>query len=63
MKIAVGTLREPKVEAVKEAFEVFKSLLLRDDEAVEYLAYDVSSAAPSMPASLRELMQGAQSRA
>ena len=51
------------MEAVKEAFEVFKSLLLRDDEAVEYLAYDVSSDAPPMPVSIRELMQGAQSRA
>ncbi|MBI4456176.1 MAG: DUF84 family protein [Acidobacteria bacterium] len=63
MKIAIGTLRELKVEAVREAFELFKSQLLRDDEVAEYLPYDVSSSAPRMPTSMKELMEGAQSRA
>ena len=63
MKVAIGTLREPKVEAVKEAFELFKSLLARHDEVVEYIPYDVSAEGPRMPTSTRELMEGAQSRA
>ena len=63
MKIAIGTLREPKVEAVKEAFELFRSQLARDDETIEYLPFDVSSESPRMPASTKELMDGAQTRA
>ena len=63
MKIAIGTLREPKVEAVREAFEVFRSQLMGDDEVVEYLPFDVSSGTPLMPVSMKELMEGAQGRA
>ena len=63
MKIAIGTLREPKIEAVKEAFELFKSLLVRHDEVIQYLQYDVSTEAVRMPVSTKELMDGAQGRA
>ncbi len=63
MKIAIGTLREPKIEAVKEAFELFRSQLARDDEVIEYLSYDAGGSAPHMPTSIKELMEGAQNRA
>jgi non-canonical (house-cleaning) NTP pyrophosphatase len=62
MKIAIGTLREPKVEAVKEAFELVKSQLISQDEAIEYLPFDAGGSSPHMPTSIKELMEGAQNR-
>jgi len=62
MRIAIGTLREPKIEAVKEAVEVFRSQLVSGDETIEYLAYDAGGSAPRMPLSVKELMDGALGR-
>ena len=64
MRIAIGSTREPKVEAVKEAWEVFGSKVLDDpEESVKFLSYDVTGTGPSMPLSIEDLMKGAQSRA
>lgn len=62
MKIAIGTTREPKVDAVKEAFDVFRSRIVAKDEEVQFVAYNVQSPVAGMPLSLKELMQGAQGR-
>lgn len=63
MRIAVGSTREPKVEAVKEAWQVFGSQILDDpEEAVRFLTYDVGPTGPAMPLSVQDLMKGAQSR-
>lgn len=63
MRIAVGSTREPKVEAVKEAWKVFAPKLLTDsDEKVTFLNYDVSTAAPRMPLTVQDLMKGASAR-
>lgn len=64
MKIAIGSTREPKVEAVKEAWDVFGSKILDDpDESVRFLSYDIAKNGPDMPLSIGELMQGAKARA
>ena len=64
MKIAIGSARGPKVEAVKEAWKVFGSKLLDDpDESIKFLSYDVSGAGPGMPLSVEDLMKGAEGRA
>lgn len=63
MKIAIGSAREPKVEAVKEAWQVFGARIVDDpEEPVKFLSYNVASAAPEMPLSIKDLMKGAQSR-
>lgn len=63
MRIAVGSTRGPKVEAVQEAWSIFSKQILRDpDESVDFLSYDVQTSGPAMPLSLAELMGGAQNR-
>lgn len=58
MKVAVGSTRPTKVEAVKEAWQVFGAQLLKDpDEPVEFLAYDVAGEGPAVPVSLPDLMK------
>ncbi len=64
MRIAVGSTRGPKVEAVQEAWSVFSKQILRDpDEPVDFVNYDVDTGGPAMPLSLGDLMKGAQGRA
>jgi inosine/xanthosine triphosphatase len=64
MKIAIGSTREPKVGAVREAWEVFGPMLLEDlDEETTFPSYDVSNGGPKMPLSVAELMDGAKNRA
>ena len=64
MRIAIGSTREPKVGAVKEAWKVFGSRLLDDpEESVKFLSYDISATGPSMPLSVEDLMKGAEGRA
>ena len=63
MRVAIGSTRVPKVEAVKEAWEVFASKILEDkDEDVTFLSYDVSNGAPAMPLSVADLMGGSRGR-
>ncbi|MGH9339159.1 MAG: DUF84 family protein [Acidobacteriota bacterium] len=62
MKIAIGSTRDPKIEAVKEAWKLFAPRLLPDpEESVEFASYDVSQAI-KMPLSTKELMAGACGR-
>ena len=63
MKIAIGSTREPKVAAVKEAWEVFGPKLLDDlDEKTTFADYDVSNGVSRMPLNVAELMDGARNR-
>ncbi len=63
MKIAIGSTRAPKVEAVKEAWGIFSKQLLPDDaEQATFVTYDVAVDGPAMPISLDQLMKGARSR-
>ena len=64
MKIAIGSTRDPKVEAVKEAWKVFATKILSDpEEEAIFCSYDLSNGAPGMPLSVTDLMNGARNRA
>ncbi len=64
MKIAIGSTRDPKVEAVKEAWKVFATKILSDpEEEATFFSYDLSNGAPGMPLSVTDLMNGARNRA
>ena len=64
MRIAIGSTREPKVEAVREAWQVFAAKILNDpEEEATFSGYDVSNGSPSMPLTVSDLMNGARSRA
>ena len=64
MKIVIGSTREPKVKAVKEAWEVFGPKLLDDlKEKTTFPSYDVSNGVPKMRLKLAGLMDGARNRA
>ncbi len=64
MKIAIGSTREPKVEAVKEAWQVFAAKILSDpEEKSSFYSYDLSNGSPHMPLSVSDLMEGARGRA
>jgi len=64
MKIAIGSTRGPKVEAVKEAWQVFSAKILTDsEEEASFYSYDLSNGGPRMPLSVSELMKGACGRA
>lgn len=63
MRIAVASTREPKVEAVKEAWQIFGAKILDDpNEEVSFLSFDVGKAGPEMPLTVQDLMKGAQNR-
>ena len=64
MKIAIGSTRGPKVDAVKEAWQVFSARILSDpEEETSFHSYDLSNGAPRMPLSVSDLMKGARGRA
>ena len=64
MRIAIGSTRAPKVEAVKEAWGIFSSkILTTGDEEVEFAPFDVPTQVPAMPVAVDQLMTGAQERA
>ncbi len=64
MRIAIGSTRAPKVEAVKEAWEIFSSKVLTSwDDDAEFSPFDVPTEAPDMPVTVGQLMTGAQQRA
>lgn len=59
----MASTREPKVEAVKEAWQIFGSKILDDPhEEVSFLSFDVHKAGPEMPLTVQDLMKGAQNR-
>jgi non-canonical (house-cleaning) NTP pyrophosphatase len=62
MNIAIGTLRAPKVDGIKEGIATcpyFSNIL----NEVSYLTENVSSGISHMPTTIDEVMQGAQNRA
>ncbi|MDA2934164.1 inosine/xanthosine triphosphatase [Acidobacteria bacterium AH-259-D05] len=64
MRIAIGSTREPKVEAVKKAWGVFGTKILDDpEEKATFSSYDVSNGSPKMPLTVADLMDGARNRA
>jgi inosine/xanthosine triphosphatase len=60
--IAVGSLRRPKLEAVRAAMDDIAELLARD-RPVEIVGVEVASGVTHTPASREELMRGARQRA
>ncbi len=62
MKIAIGTLRAPKVDGIKEAVAScpYFSAVKND---IEYILESVSSDISAMPISIEEVMKGAKNRA
>lgn len=60
-RIAVGSLREPKLNAVKDAAAAI-AVLLGDAVAMEIAGYEVESGVSHTPSSQLELMQGARQR-
>ncbi len=60
--IAVGSKREPKLNAVKEALEAISGVLARETQ-FEVIGVEVESGVSHTPASREELMCGARQRA
>ncbi len=62
MKIAIGTLRKPKIDGIKEGVSscpYFRDVL----ESIEFIPTEVSSDISHMPLTIQEVMQGAFNRA
>ncbi len=62
LRIAVGSLRPPKVNAIRAALEVC-ARLLQAESSFETIALDVPSGVRATPLSRIETMQGAKARA
>mgnify|MGYP002624004812 CR=1 FL=1 len=63
IKIAIGSLRKPKVEAVKSAIQQIARTIEPSFARVEYLPCEVDSGIANTPASIADMMRGAQNRA
>jgi inosine/xanthosine triphosphatase len=63
LRIAVGSARRPKVEAVRSAMILLAPHLGVTTEQVEYVTVDVPSGVDETPRSLEDLMAGARNRA
>jgi inosine/xanthosine triphosphatase len=63
LKVAVGSLRPPKVEAVRAVLSKVVRFLGYRPEAVSYIARDVDSGVSQMPLSVQEIRRGACNRA
>jgi len=61
-RIAVGSTRRPKLNAVAEAATLFKGLLA-PEKTLEIQGYEVESGVGHTPSSREELMRGARQRA
>lgn len=61
MKIVIGSLRQPKIEAVKNVFAKIQKVFLQD-EPVKFLARESDSNISAMPLSIKQLMNGAYNR-
>ena len=61
MKIVIGSLRQPKIDAVKSAFAKIQKVSSQN-EPVEFLARESDSNIPAMPLSIKLLMTGAYNR-
>lgn len=63
LKIAIGSLRPPKVEAVRSVMAKVMGFLGYRPEAISYIAREVDSGVSSMPLSVHEIRRGACNRA
>jgi inosine/xanthosine triphosphatase len=63
VRIAIGTLRPPKVEAVRAAMSKVMGFFGYRLEAVNYIAREVESGVAAMPLSVQEIRRGACNRA
>jgi inosine/xanthosine triphosphatase len=61
-RIAAGSTRRPKLNAVREAAALFRSFF-PSDTTMEVIGYEVASGVSHTPTSRDELMQGARQRA
>ncbi len=62
MKVAVGSLRRPKIEAVQNVFAKALANEESEDNSVQCVPYQVDSGISDMPLSISELMRGARTR-
>lgn len=63
MVVAIGSLRPPKVEAVRTVVSRVAPFMGFDAGEIEYYARDVQSGISAMPMTMQEIMQGAYNRA
>jgi inosine/xanthosine triphosphatase len=63
LKVAIGSLRPPKVEAVRSVMAKMVGFLGYRPEAISYIAREVESGVSSMPLSVHEIRRGACNRA
>ncbi|MFQ5674951.1 MAG: DUF84 family protein [bacterium] len=62
MKIVIGSLRQPKIAAVKHAFAKIQESFQLQNDPVEFLPRDCASNISAMPLSTTDLMTGAYNR-
>jgi non-canonical (house-cleaning) NTP pyrophosphatase len=63
MRIAIGSLRTPKIEAVKAAMHKIAKFFAVTSEQIEFLPREVESGTARTPMSIEEMMLGAYNRA
>lgn len=63
LKVAIGSLRPPKVEAVRSVMAKVMGFLGYRPEAISYIAREVESGVSAMPLSVQEIRRGACNRA
>lgn len=63
LRVAIGSLRPPKVEAVRVVMSQVAPFLGCQPRQINYIAREVESGVPSMPLSIHEIRRGARNRA
>ncbi|MDZ7290999.1 MAG: inosine/xanthosine triphosphatase [candidate division KSB1 bacterium] len=63
LKVAIGSLRPPKVDAVRTVMSKVMGFLGYWPEAISYIAREVESGVSPMPLSVQEIRRGACNRA
>lgn len=63
LRVAIGSLRPPKVEAVRAVMSQVAPFLGCQPKQINYIACEVESGVSSMPLSIHEIRRGAHNRA
>lgn len=63
LRVAVATVRRPKVEGAKAAFESARAACVGPGRAIEWITAEVPSGVDETPTRLEDLLQGARARA
>lgn len=63
MRVAIGSLRPPKVEAVRTVMSQVAPFLGCQPKQINYIAREVESGVSSLPLSIHEIRRGARNRA